>query len=82
MRDLYWMMFISFIFVSCLNYYEEEQLNKGKSISAFLAYYHDIDVLAAEARWMIPVVTTYNITLEELDVIMPYGVKPYEEIKR
>ena len=78
MRDLYWMMFIAFALASGLNYYEAEQLNKGKSVSRFLAYYHEIDVVPEEARWLNPVVTTYNITLEELQVFMPYGVKPYE----
>ena len=68
-----WMLFILLILLCCQSYYEKEQLNKGKSVAAFLAYYHDIDMGPGEARWLNPVVTTYNITLNELNILPAYA---------
>ena len=69
----YWMAFIVTIFLISYSSYEDEQLNRGKAISQFVAYYHDIDMTPQEARWLVPVVTTYNIEVTDLDIIMPYA---------
>ena len=68
-----WMLLILSLALFGKNYHEAEQINRGKAISQFVAYYHDIDLTPQEARWINPVVTTYNITLEELNVLPAYA---------
>ena len=73
LKQFLWIALILFLAQQGRDFYQEEQLNKGKAISSFLAYYHDIDVTPSEARWFVPVVTTYNITLEELNILPAYA---------
>ena len=68
-----WMVFLTVVLLNVATWYESEQLNRGKAISRFIAYYHDIDMTPQDARWLVPVVTTYNITLEELNVLPAYA---------
>jgi hypothetical protein len=68
MKRLAWMLFIALLCLAGKCFYVHEQYNKGRSISTFLAAYHSIDVPPEEARWMTVVITTYDVTVENLEV--------------
>jgi hypothetical protein len=48
--------------------YEREQINRGRAISRFLYEYHGLKVPAAEARFFNVELTTYDITVEEMEI--------------
>ncbi len=65
-----WMLFIFSALVIFQHYYYKEQMNKGRSISRFIEEHHQLTVPPAEARWFTVVVTTYDIKIEDMDVLM------------
>jgi hypothetical protein len=49
-------------------WYDDEQLNKGRSISLFLSKNLMQDVPPAEARWLEINANTYNVTIKEMEI--------------
>lgn len=70
-KDVVWIIFIILVLISIKNFYTEEQLNKGKSISHYLAEYQNLDIPPAEARWLRIEVTQYDLDFHDVDVFMP-----------
>lgn len=70
-KDIVWMVFILFFAMVCQNFYNKEQINKGKSISHYLAEYQNIDIPPSEARWLRIEVTQYDLDFHDVDVFMP-----------
>lgn len=68
LRQIIWMAFIVVILVISIDYYEDEQLQKGKAIAHYLEENHGKVVPAAEARFLILEVTEYNIDLGNIDI--------------
>ena len=63
-----WMIFILCTLRIAQNWYEEEQQNKGQSLSNYLSSYHGIDVPPSEARWMQIELTQYEVNISGMDV--------------
>ena len=74
MRDL-WMGLLIFVIVVIwyqgVEHYENYQLAKGEAVARFLAYHHNLDVAPEDARFFNVEITTFSITVEELDIFMP-----------
>lgn len=70
MKHLIWMIFILFVLMIGQNFYNHEQKNKGRAISRFIEENYQLTVPPAEARWFTVVVTTYDIKIEDMDVLM------------
>lgn len=53
---------------ACLSVFDDNMQNKGIAVSEFLSYYHGIELEPERAMWINPVVTTTDITIEDMDV--------------
>ena len=68
MNKILWMCFIVSLLLVAQNWYTSEQINRGKAISSFLAYYHNLEIPPEEARHFTVTITTLDITIEDLDI--------------
>ena len=66
--DLLWMVFITLILMITENKIETNGMLEGIAKSNFLQYYHGLDVAPDEARYLNVVITTYDVTVENLDI--------------
>lgn len=57
--------------VECFNEY---QANKGKAISNYLTYYHNINISPDDAVYFDANITTWDVSVESLD-IFPTTIK-------
>lgn len=52
------------------NEYRLEQEAKGQAISNFIGYYHSYDVPPEDARFFDVTITTYDISIKDMEVFM------------
>ncbi len=57
-----------------LDEYHSYQANKGKAISNYLTYYHNIDIRPEDAAYFDANITTWDISVDSLD-IFPTTIK-------